>query len=56
MVHFPHAQGACGQAAKPSQTTYWLTCLREWGVDKDLSGDASSLVGRATALPVDEST
>jgi hypothetical protein len=56
MVHFPDAQGSRGEAAEPSQTTCWLTCLWESSVDKDLSRDAGSLVGRAPALRVDEDT
>ena len=53
---FPMRRGRVGEAAEPSQTTCWLTFLRRSSVDKDLSRDASSLVGRAPALRVDENT
>jgi hypothetical protein len=56
MVHFSDAHGSRGEAAEHSQTTCWLTCLWESSVDKDLSRDAGSLVGRAPALRVDEDT
>jgi hypothetical protein len=55
MVYVPDAQGSLGQAAEPSQTTYWLACLWESSVDKGVSHDADSLVSHAPELLLDES-